>query len=572
MQKQDFYGLPRSIQDRFIEASLGASAPLPLGYIPQRQSSGLIWGLGALAIAAGWAAFTLYGLGNLESPFAVSTLPHRLVHIGFAAVATYFAFQAYAKSWAGARMPYRPGTYLFPGVVVEASFGQLVVHEVSAVTGMKAEGSQLVVRLGSSTWRFPQGSADLASIALEKAQIGVERWKASDAGDNLERARLNPLADSGINNPLAPTQAHERPHFLAVSLLCVFSLVIGVGAGYGVAIWRDSLSQKALYKAAITQDNVTSYRAYIARGGNRPEVRRLLLPRAELKLAIVAGTVDAIEVFVQNNPDTEIQGEVHNALRAALLSELEKAKQAGTLKALTELSKRYKDHGLIEAELSAARHEIFVRAFESFKTKAQAVDARLVPFVDECIKFAEAHGPAVHVRVTQDFAQEAELLDQIVIKNHEYYMGVKSQPSQYFLGQNARRREQVLLDRVIAKLQPEFPEEILKFEPQPLPKDANEALAEPTVPTLTFVHKEKLSGGYVGGNPKAMYLGLAMTMTAFAHLPGSAEPAMRYDWSAWRSPDFSILVDSKKDIPDVYEDMVGGAFTLFTDKYLSRWF
>jgi len=67
-------------------------------------------------------------------------------------------------------------------------------------------------------------------------------------------------------------------------------------------------------------------------------------------------------------------------------------------------------------------------------------------------------------------------------------------------------------------------------------------------------------------------MGVAMTMTALAELPGEAEPAMRFDYSAWRNPDFSILVDSSKDIPDIYEDMIGGAFTHFTEKYLARWY
>jgi hypothetical protein len=572
MQKQDFYGLPRSIQDRFIEASQGASAPLPLGFIPERQNGGLGWGMSALISAGLWAAFTMYGLGRLDSPFAISTLIHRLVHIAFALLSTFLALQAYARSWANSKMPYLAGTYLFPGVIIEASFGQLLSREVNSISRVETSGTNLVLKVGSSTLRFPCGSVDFAAIAAEKVAVGIERWKASEPSDHLERARLSPLVDSGIQNPLAPTAAHERPTFLGVPVLAVLSVVIGIAAGYGVAVWRDTLSQKALYRAAISANTIEAYRAYISRGGIRPEVKRLLLPRAELNLAISKGSVEAIETFVGQNQDTEIAGEVQNALRAALLVELEAAKKLGTLKAVTDLANRFKEHQLIDAELSTLRHEIYVSALDKFRTKAAGRDPDLVSFVEQAIGYAETHGPTVHLRVSQDFSQEAESLDQIVIKSHEYYMGVKGHPSQYALGARARAREQKLFDAVIAKLQPEFSEEILKFVPQPLPQAANEELPAAVSPTLTFIHKEKLSGGYVGGKPKAMYLGVAITLTALAELPGAEAPVARYDWSAWRNPEFSILVDPKNDFPEVYEGMIGGAFAIFTDKYLARWF
>jgi len=572
MENHDFYSLPRSIQDRMIEAAQAVSAPLPLGFIPQRQSKSLVWGVAALVVAAGWAAFTSYGLGELSSAFAITSLGQRIVHIIFAVLATFCALLAYAKSWADERMPYQPGTYLFPGVLVQATFGELVVHDAAALSSATASGADLIVKVGGSTFRFPQGSQDMAAIAAEKAKVGMERWKASDPSDQLERARLSPLVDSGINNPLAPTQAHERPKFLSVAVLAGISLVVGLFVGHGVAVWRDSLSQKGLYKAAITANTIEAYRAYIKRGGSRPEVKRLLLPRAELKEAIAQGNVESIEKFVETNPQTEIAGEVHNALRAALLAELQTARAKGTLRALSDLSKRYKDSTLIQAELSSARHEIYQRALANFESKASTKDPNLLPFMQKVIAYAEQNGPRVQLRVYQDFGQDPESLDQIVIKNHEYYMGVKSHPSRHVLGESARRREKALLDAVVAKLQPEFSEEILKFEPLALPSAANEKLGAVTVPTLTFIHKERMSGGYVGGKPKAMYMGVAMTMTALAELPGEAEPAMRFDYSAWRNPDFSILVDSSKDIPDIYEDMIGGAFTHFTEKYLARWY
>ncbi len=571
MRKQDFYGLPRAIQDRFIESSRGVAAPVPVAVYPRSETQSLLWWSLSLLTAASWAGFTALGVGDLHSSFALSSPLHRLLHMAFAAVTLFCAFRAYAINWVMGRLPYAIGDYLFPSGVISASFGQLVEWDSREIKSVEPRGDKIVVRFPDRTFTFLGESEQRAADVVEVFGHQREAWKGVADGEPLDRARLHPLTDSGVPNPLAPTDSHERPRFLSVAALGSIALVLGVGLGLGVALWRDSLSRKALYRHAIAEDSVSGYQAYLARGGERGEVRELLLPRAELKLAIAQGSVAAIQQFEQRHPNTQIAGEVQNALRTALLRELEQARAVGTLDALHDLTTKFPAHELIASEIAAAKQAIYDKALADFRAVAgEASD--IVPFVQKLLGYAQANGPVVKLRYHQEFPQDRERVDQIVSKAKKFYMGSKSLPSQYLVGDHARRREQKFLETVRTRLQQAFPADILRFElDEPAPGE-NVAPGPPTVPTLTFLHRSQLSGGYVGGAPKAMYMGVALHMSSVATIPGDPEEYVDFRWNAWRSPKFTILAEKEKDIPDIYEEMIGGAFDRYAELYLNRWF
>jgi hypothetical protein len=60
-------------------------------------------------------------------------------------------------------------------------------------------------------------------------------------------------------------------------------------------------------------------------------------------------------------------------------------------------------------------------------------------------------------------------------------------------------------------------------------------------------------------------------MSAEAGIPDSSQK-LEFAWNAWRSPQFNVLSDKSKDMPDVYEDMMGSTFDKFAEIYLGRWF
>lgn len=572
MRKLDFYGLSRTIQDRFLESSQGAAAPAPLAITPLKDWTSLWWGVGSLVSLGAWSAFIGYGIGDLYNPLALSSPAAQAIHIAFAALATFSALRSYELSWSSDRRMYAPGIYLFPSGAVRATGSELIAYDANDMSSVSAEQNVVLVSYGSTQLRFIVQSPEAAASLMARITESAAKWRDTPLASALERARLSPLVDSKIANPLAPTQPHAKPVLLGGRVLLLLSLVVGLGAGFGVSLWRDTLSQKALFKAAVEEHSIPGYRAYIKRGGNRSEVVDLLLPRAELAEAMERQSVAAVEAFLAANPDTQIGGEVQNALRAALLSELERAQKVGTLAALAAVGKLDEAHRLIQSELAVERRAVYARAMADFQTQASDAEPDLLPFVQQLLSYAELNGPLVLVRVRQEFPQDPKMLDKIISKSRKYYMGQKSLPTQYFLGERARARERELAGAIAERLQAAFPEEILHFELSPLPEEANQELPPASVPTITLLHREKLSGGYVGGRPRAMYMGLALYISATAALPDREAPKLSFDYNTWRNPDFEILSDSEKDISDVYEDMIGVPFENFRQEYLSRWF
>jgi hypothetical protein len=224
---------------------------------------------------------------------------------------------------------------------------------------------------------------------------------------------------------------------------------------------------------------------------------------------------------------------------------------------------------LIREELAQARHAIYQAAYESFVTKS-ASDKELIAFVGHLLSFAEKNGPRVVLRFAHEFPQDPEIVDTIVKKSEKYYLGSKSLPSPHFLGASSRKREQVLGDRLVASLSELFARDVLYFELAPLPQKENQPPVEVTEPTLRVTHRETLSGGFVGGAPKNMYLGATVRITAEFMLPGD-RPKHTFVFAVWRNPTYSVTEQRPTDIDAVYEDMMSGAFDEFRKIYLKKW-
>lgn len=570
MRKLDFYGLPRSLQDRFIESVRGAAVPTPVAVTKISDRRAASAAFICVAVLLAWLAFTAWGFGKLSSPLALGNTVTSAGHVLFGCAAVFWAIRAYGLSWETSRRPFAEGNYLFPSGIVTARATTLREFDPSQFTSAKAQGNRLTVQFsGGNTFEFSFADAERAEGARDILEKGIERWKGLAETEALERARLHPLVDSGVPNPLAPTIPHKKPVFMGVVLVVGTTLLFGAGLGFAVSRVRNSLSEKELYRAAVEQNTVDSYRAYLARGGKRPDVEDLFLPRAELELAMREASVEAIERFIAKNPKTKIGSEIEVIHRAALLSELAKAQKAGTLEAIEAIRKRFPAHGLIEPELKAARKAAFSQAWQAFQPQASVKNEALLPFVQDLLAYTEGKGAEVQVRWQHDFPQSRDMLDSIVSKSEKYYLGRKSLPVQYFTGEHAARRETALAEAIIERLQRAFPKDVVSFVYAGPAADINLDLPPIERPTLTLKHKESLSGGFVGGKPKGMYLGAAVGMSARFEIPGRAEP-LTFHWDAWRAPNFSVLVD--KDIPDVYEDMMGGAFDGFRQVYLKTWF
>jgi len=571
MRKLDFYGLPRTLQDRFIESSQGVAVPRPLAVLAEPDLVTRNWTLAAIGTGVLWAGFTALGFGDLDSALAIGGLPHLLVHLLFSGAVSYCGLRAYASSWQTSRLPYGSGLFLFPSGLLRAAGSAL--HELDAgdIQTVTTVGATVVVKTSGRTFDLPVASAEQAEEAVRGYKEGAARWAELGPKEALERARLSPLIESGVPNPLAPTDPHPRPRLLSASLLGIMTILLAVTLGYAVSYLRTSLSESALYRAAVTENTVDSLEAYLARGGTRSEVKDVYLPRARLTLAKSKGTVAAIEEFQKAHPNSHIAAEASLALREALLAELARARAKKTLTAIDQFRTASPHTALVAPEIAHARREVINLALTRFQELANPDNAAVVPFFQHLLAHAEAHGPKVLIRIRQDFPQQPESVDNVVLKSKKYYLGKKVLPSQYFLGDYSREREKKLLEGVRARLQAAFPEDILHFELAPLPEAANVELPPATAPTLTLSHQSRLSGGFVGGAPKTMFMGAAIFFKTTFEL--SAADPLEDKMTLWRPPRFAPFgAEREKDIPEVYEDMAGGAFEIYLKHLLGAWF
>lgn len=571
MRKLDFYGLPRALQDRFIESSQGVAVPRPLAVLAEPDLPTRNWTLAAVGTALAWAGFTAVGFGDLESSLAIGGLPHLLVHLVAAGALSYCGLRAYACSWQTSRLPYGSGLFLFPSGLLRARGSEL--HEIDAkeIERIEAAGTAVQVQAVGRTFQLPVATAEQADEAVRGYREGSARWAELKDSEALERARLSPLVESGVPNPLAPTDPHPRPRLMPPILLVGMTLVLAVTLGYAVSYLRTSLSEAALYRAAVTENTVASLEAYLARGGTRPEVKDVYLPRAQLTLAKAKGSVQAIEEFQRAHPGSRIAGEAALALREALLAELARARAKKTLTAIDQFKASTPHSALVTTEIAYARREVITAALARFEEQANPENKAVVPFFQKLLAHAEAHGPKVTVRFRQEFPQQPESVDNVVLKSKKYYLGKKVLPSQYFLADYARAREQKLGEAIVARLQAAFPKDILEFQLAPLPTEVNVPLPEISGPTLTLHHQERLSGGFVGGAPKTMFMGAAIFFKATFELP-QVEP-LEDKMTLWRPPRFAPPgAEREKDIPEVYEDMAGGAFEIYQRHLIGAWF
>ncbi len=570
MRQTHFYSLPRAVQHRFVESTRGVGVPAPLLVKLHKSRRHLWWAFAAALIAAGWLVFASVGYGDLDSPLALSPTPLVLAHVLFAAGLTYCVLRAQSEGFAAKRTPYVTGTFLFPSGVVVAGLSKLNVAPIEGLTDVRVSGSSVEVVVGGNTFSFvvaDSAQANAIPAAIQEAKTKYLEARAS--GDLRQQLLLDPLQDSGVPNPLAPTEPWARPVFMSLWLSLVLVAVVSVVLGWAVFWVRNTWSGKALYAKAVQLDSSDAYEKYLARGGKRPEVEAILLPRAELKDAEAKHSVEAIEQYIKAHPQTRIAPEITAAHRKALLVALEKAKKTGSLGALNDLQNKHDGYPLIQGELEAAKQAIYDRALQNFKAQA-ASTPELLPLVQRLIQYSRAHGPKVELRFRVKYSQNYEHIEDIV-KKSPYYTGPGSLPGQFFKGKYPLQREAHMGKRLVARLQKAFPEDVLDFEVGARVSDSDGDLPEVEVPTLFIEHSVTFSGGFVGLKRQGMFMGMTLAYRAVFRIPGQKGDQLEYRIRLWRAPK-QELIDGAKDAEEIYETLATDAYDTFVQEYLEYWF
>lgn len=574
-QELDFFTLARPVQERFLASTRAQAVPSPIALRRHEASHALPWFAASAACALLLLLILAIGFGDLESSLALIGVEGLLGAIAVAAFGSLCLLQGLVRRQRTLSLPFHAGDYLFPAGVVEARTSLLKLHSLGELADAIVQGTRLVLTFRSGyRCEFTARSESEATSALNLVLDAKQSLEQAEASHNRrDLAALDPLRDNGFSNPFSPTVPFRRYVPLWARLWLPLGLLLGAIAG-GV-LWkaRNLFSEERLFAEAKAHNDIQAYQKYLDRGGARAIVTDVLLPRAELGVAVAQGSAGAIEQYLASHPGSKIQNEVDVALRSALLTELERAKQQGTLAAIRELSAKHPSIEVIAKEVANAEHEFYVRALENLRSKAAEVTAKSDPsaFLQRLIAYVEKNGPTVVVRWRRALRESARRAD-IQVRLSAYYMGQESVPSQYFSPERARQREAAAAETLIPALQQHFPPEVVRFEsgehfddPGQKMSDTDAPLPGTNEPTLFITHSVEMTGGYMNPKPRGIFIGAGLLFHAVFQIPGDSEP-FEFKLSMWRPPDLKEIRQHQLSPEAVYEKMASESFSAFVAK------
>lgn len=574
MRQVDFFALPRAVQERFLASTGDTAPPHPLAFRSAGTRLPIPWILSGLLALVALIAVIALGFGDATSPFAIGP-GYMLVVYGVAIWwLSLSVLEAIGAVQQAAMVPFRRGLYLFPGGVIDARAGRIAVSPLSELVRAELTAGGAAVRLafrGGASWDFPLPERGQGPALVTSLETYQQRLQTALAENNThDVALLDPLIDTGIHSPLMPTERLPRRVAPLVRHAIWLSLLPALGLAWPLWNARNAASETHLFVTAQETNSPEGYLAYLAAGGTRPEVRDLLLPRAELEVARRTGSTEAVAKVVEVHASTPVRGELEFALREMLLAEIETARKAGTATAIRELGQRLVRRDLVEAELAAALHGVYVAALERFKQAAAPGNAEIVPFVRRLLAHTEQHGPRVEVRFRRALRSTVATTDEAVKKN-PYYPGPAFQPSQYFSPERAAARESIAFDRLRGRFAQLFPVDIVELVEGPILDDPAATYPVVTTPTLFFSHETLMGGVFAVRNPTGVFAGVGVVFELSFRLPNRPN-TLEYQLSVWQTPELARIRDERLKPEEVYETMASNAFERFLGKLMDRWF
>jgi hypothetical protein len=561
----DFYRLDRPVQDRFSDATRSIGLPAPILWEAPATKSGAPWLLFVVPVSIALVWALVQGFGSLTSPLAIAPVAFAVGYAVAVAAVTYCLLRMFGGRSARASIPYRPGLFLFPAGVFDARNDPIRVFLHPDLQGASVvDGTRLRVSTNQGEFVFRLPDADTAAQARETFERARDIYaQAARSEHRREQAMLDPLVDSGFSSPFSPKQRLGRSAPWWVTAAVPFALVVGVVAGPALWKLRNVASERRLFGAALATGTVESFRAYLARGGPREEVSQVLLPRAELRQAMSAGTVEALEAFENTHPDSKIGTEVEGALQAAVTSELDAVTKAGTVTALRDFKVKRARYAFIQPAADAAIVALYRGLAKKF---VAGKDPAVASLFERLLGYSKVHGPHVSIRFARREPDSVAAADQLV-KMSAYFMGKQSVPSQYYTGDYATKRETASGEQIAAAINAPFPPDVLHAEVAP-PLVGQDPLPAATEPTLFVDYTPEMAGGYMSDKPRGVFVGVGMTFKASFQIPKDNQP-LEMKSSLWRAPNPQILRSEGTSVADVYEKMAGESFGKFTKDFLT---
>jgi hypothetical protein len=585
MTEIDFYKIPRPIQDGLLDAFRGQFTPAPILSQPGTRHTALAWLAVSATAALLLAALFAVGFGKVESGLALHPTAAVAAYVLLAAISALGVIQALAHRSGMKVLPFQPGVFLFPANVIDARDHKLRVFPLAELSSVSAgPPGAVVVMFGSRRFSFPVPEASRPEELVQQVEAARDRMRAEL--DAAERRKLDPLEPPAVESPLASPIPLSRDAALWERQAWLIAAAVGAALGGGLFYLRNEMSDARMFAAVRAHDDVASYTSYVARGRRHREVvSQMLLPRAELRLAVAQDSVEAIDAFIRAYPTTGIQAEVDAARRAALVAELERARKVGTLTALLSFAERYPKHGIDQA-FDQAKHALYVSALARYKKEMPKGGEQNAELVGRLLAYAERagakrtaqgfRGPAVQIRFWHLPSQDLKRADDLVMKS-PMFAGVTSLPSRNVeaarLEPHERSSAVALADELAHRFDPEF----VTFEPGPSVEGTVEETLAVTSPTLVVSYRVESSGtAYASKKPQVILMGLLFLFKAEFILPGDTKPLSVKHRIAPPIP--ADMVKQQAAVPPsgtlettVYEGIIRDAFVELRKRYLAKW-
>jgi hypothetical protein len=419
---------------------------------------------------------------------------------------------------------------------------------------------------GGARFDFDTGNPALAEQLLQHVEQNRQRV-SGDSGvpSARELAALDPLADTGFKSPFTPSERRSKssPRWLRFGWLeaMLAGAVLGPLAWYG----RNFVSEERLYTAARNQGTTAAFQAYLARGGKRADVSEVLLPQAELGEAIAQGSVQALERYMDRGTHQHIAPQVQAALKKALQAELAGVAAKNSLTELVAFEKAQKHPELIRDEVAEKKQELYRKAVLAFKEVAQPNTPGLIGFIGRLLFYAQKNGPEVQIAFRRRATDPKDAED--ALQKSAYFLGTESLPSRFFRPEDWEARENEVGHAIEARLNREFPPDILHFKLVPAMADDASDLPKVTKPTLVITHRAELSGAFMSKKPRGVFVGLGMTVRSAFIIPGDDQP-LNFKFSAWLSPDMKVWEQTGATVKDVYEALAREGLSRYEKRQL----
>jgi hypothetical protein len=262
-----------------------------------------------------------------------------------------------------------------------------------------------------------------------------------------------------------------------------------------------------------------------------------------------------------------IKPQVQAALKQALLTELSAVAAKNSLTALRAFERDQKHHDLVQDQIDARRKELYQKAAKSFAAVAQPTTPGLVGFFGRLLFYAQQHGPDVEIVFRRRMPETTKDAEGQLMRS-AYYLGADSLPSRYLGPDSWEPRERAVGEEIAARLNREFPADILHFKLGPVMPDDGSDFPKVRKPSLVITHRAEMSGAFMSKAPRGVFVALGVMIRASFIIPGDDQP-LNYKYSAWLPPDLKVWEQPNATPKDVYEHLGREGLNRYAKKQLN---